>query len=89
MSDTVDIWPDIKCPVGVTRVVDVGREALGMLSRREAADLLRISLKTLDRRIASGALEAARDGSRVLIAPEALADYKARLRASAARPHAA
>jgi excisionase family DNA binding protein len=69
--------------------MDVGREALEMLSRTDAARLLSLSLRTLDRRIASGDLEAVKDGTRVLIAPEAVADYKARLRASAARPAAA
>ena len=86
----VDHAPNIYCAVeAVRRLTDVGRESLRLLSRKEAAKLLSLSEKTLDRRIASGDLEAVRDGGRVLIAPEAIADYKAKLRARAARPDAA
>lgn len=69
-------------------MTDVGNETLGMLTRERVAELLNLSVKTVDRRIRSGLLAAVKDGSRVLIAPEAVADYKARLR-TAGKPAAA
>lgn len=60
-------------------MTSVGSEALGMLDVKQVAALLRLSVVTIRRRIKSGDLEAVHDGARVLIAPEAVADYKARL----------
>ena len=61
----------------------VGSEVLGMFSVKEVAAMLRLSEVTIRRRIKSGALEAVHDGSRVLIAPEAVTKYKAQLPSAA------
>lgn len=64
-------------------MIDVGDEALDMLSVKEVAMRLRLSEVTIRRLIKSGKLEGVHEGARVLVAPEAVADYKARLRATA------
>lgn len=64
-------------------MTDVGAEALDLLSVKEVAARLRLSEVTIRRLIKSEDLEAVRVGARVLVAPEAVADYKARLRAAA------
>lgn len=63
--------------------MDVGDEALDMLSVKEVSTRLRLSEVTIRRLIKSGDLEGVHVGARVLVAPEAVADYKARLRAAA------
>jgi excisionase family DNA binding protein len=64
-------------------MIDVGDEALDFLDIGEVATRMRVSKSTVRRLIASGDLEALRVGSRVLIAPEAVLEYKKRLRAEA------
>jgi excisionase family DNA binding protein len=70
-------------------VTDVGAEALDLLTVAEVAARLRISARTVKRliyaeRARSGTgLESVKVGSRVLVAPEAVAEYKIRLRAVA------
>lgn len=63
-------------------MTDVGEEALDLLGVKEVAVRLRVSAVTVRRLIASGELEKVRIGRRVLVAPEAVAEYKARLRAA-------
>lgn len=53
-----------------------------MHSRAEAAQLLGISIPTLDRRLAAGDLEHYKDGSRVLIDTAQIEEYKAKHRRS-------
>lgn len=69
------------------RVDDENRltfDAVGnLLSVKEVATRLRLSEVTIRRLIKSGDLEGVHVGARVLVAPEAVADYKARLRATA------
>ena len=68
---------------------EVGTEALRLLTVRQVAALLNCSEKTVYRRIWEKQLEAVPFGSRSLrVAPEALAEYKARLRGRAAKPAA-
>jgi len=64
-------------------LTDVGDEALDLLSVKEVAKRTRLSEVTIRRLIRKGDLEAVRVGARVLVAPEALAEYKGRLRATA------
>lgn len=64
-------------------MIDVGDEALDLLSVKEVATRLRLSEVTIRRLIKKGDLESVRVGSRVLVAPEAVAEYKASLRAVA------
>lgn len=64
-------------------MTDVGNEALDMLSVKEVATRLRLSQVTIRRLIKAGALEGVRVGSRVLVAPEAVREYKDKLRAAA------
>lgn len=64
-------------------MTDVGSEALDFLNVGEVAGRLRLSKQTVRRLIASGALEAVREGTRVLIAPEAVLEYKNKKRAEA------
>lgn len=64
-------------------MVDVGDEALNLLSVKEVATRLRLSEVTIRRLIKSGDLEAVRVGVRVLVAPEAVIEYKDKLRAAA------
>lgn len=54
-----------------------------MLSVKEVATRLRLSEVTVRRLIKKGDLEGVHVGTRVLVAPEAVADYKDRLRAAA------
>lgn len=68
-------------------MVDVGDEALDLLDVGEVATRLRLSKPTVRRLIASDDLEAVRVGRRVLIAPEAVLEYKNRLRAEAQARH--
>jgi excisionase family DNA binding protein len=65
-----------------TTVLDVGMEALDLLTVGEVAARMRVSTVTVRRLIASDDLEAVRIGRLVRVAPEALADYKGRLRAA-------
>ena len=64
-------------------MADVGDEALDMLSVKEVATRLRLSVVTIRRLIKSGALEGTHVGTRVLVAPEAVLEYKDKLRAAA------
>lgn len=64
-------------------MVDVGDEALDLLTVKEVAERLRLAVVTIRRLISSGDLEGVHVGSSVRVAPEAVAEYKARLRAAA------
>jgi len=64
-------------------MTDVGPEALDLLTAAEVAARLRLSVKTVRRLIAAGKIEAVRIGTLVRIAPEAVIEYKNRLRAEA------
>jgi len=64
-------------------MIDVGNEALDMLDIGEVATRLRLSKTTIRRLIHSGELEGVKVGTRVLVAPEAVAEYKDKLRAAA------
>jgi excisionase family DNA binding protein len=64
-------------------LTDVGDEALDLLSVKEVATRLRLSEVTIRRLIKSGRLEGLREGARVLVAPEAVLEYKKQLRAEA------
>jgi excisionase family DNA binding protein len=64
-------------------MTDVGDEALDFLDIPQVAARLRLSAQTVRRLIKAGKLEAVREGRRVLVAPEAVLDYKNRLRAAA------
>ena len=64
-------------------MTDVGDEALDMLSVKEVAARLRLSVVTIRRLIKSGDLEGTHVGTRVLVAPEAVLEYKDKLRAAA------
>lgn len=64
-------------------MTDVGPEALDLLTVAEVAARLRCSVKTVRRLVADKKLEAVRIGTLVRIAPEAVVEYKERLRASA------
>lgn len=64
-------------------MTDVGDEALDLLSVKEVATRLRLSVVTVRRLIKSKDLEAVHVGVRVLIAPEAVIEYKNKLRAAA------
>lgn len=65
--------------------MDVGDEALDLLTVKEVAARLRFSEVTIRRLIKAGSLEAVREGTSVRVAPEAVAEYKARLRTAAAQ----
>jgi excisionase family DNA binding protein len=82
--------PVIQLPSrGVTTVTEVGTEALRLLTVRQVAELLGYSEKTVYRLIWSEDLEAVTVGTRSRrVAPEALAEYKARLRDRAGKPAA-
>jgi excisionase family DNA binding protein len=68
---------------------EVGEEALRLLTVRQVADLLNCSAKTVYRRIWDSELEAVPFGARSLrVAPEALKEYKDRLRGRGAKPAA-
>jgi excisionase family DNA binding protein len=69
--------------MGDAEYVDVGIEALDLLTIGEVAARLRLSSPTIRRLISSGALEAVHIGRSVRVAPEALAEYKAGLRQAA------
>jgi len=64
-------------------MTDVGSESLDFLTVGEVAARLRCSVKTVRRKIAAGEIEAVRIGTLVRVAPEAVAEYKERLRAAA------
>lgn len=64
-------------------MTDVGNEALDMLSVKEVAARLRLSVVTVRRLIKSRELEGTHVGTRVLVAPEAVIEYKNKLRAAA------
>lgn len=63
--------------------MDVGDEALDLLTIEEVAARLRVSKMTVRRLFASGELESLKVGRSRRFAPEAVADYKDRLRAAA------
>jgi excisionase family DNA binding protein len=67
-------------------VTDVGEESLDLLTVEEVATRLRLSKVTVGRLIKSGELEAVRIGRSRRVAPEAVAEYKSRLRAAAQHP---
>jgi excisionase family DNA binding protein len=67
----------------VSEPVDVGPEVLDLLTVDEVAARLRLSPKTIRQLIWKEELEAVRIGRAVRIAPEAVAEYKKRLRARA------
>ena len=60
--------------------VDVGPEVLGLLTVRQVAGRLSWSERTIRRMIASGKLEAVREGGSVRIAPEAVTACRQRMR---------
>jgi len=60
--------------------IDVGTAVLGLMTTRRVAELLDFSERQVRRMIASGALEAVKDGSSVRILPESIIAYKHRLR---------
>ena len=64
-------------------MTDVGPEALDLLKVSEVAERLRLSVKTVRRLVADKKIEAVRIGTSVRIAPEAVVEYKNRLRADA------
>jgi excisionase family DNA binding protein len=68
-------------------VIEVGEEALDLLTVEEVAKRLRCSPKTVGRLISSGELESVKIGTLRRVAPEALRAYKERLR-SASKPTA-
>ena len=49
-----------------------------LMTRREVADQLRVSLRLVDGLIGGGQIQVVRIGRRVLVAQEALADFVAR-----------
>lgn len=61
-------------------MVDVGDEALQLLTVPDVAKLLRLSKSTVWRMVHSGELKSVKRGSSRRIAPEDLADYKDKLR---------
>lgn len=61
---------------------DVGIDALGLLTVQQAADLLKVSVRTVRRLIAVGELRPVRIGAAVRIAPEDLTAYIDTLRSS-------
>jgi excisionase family DNA binding protein len=73
-------------------VTDVGNEALDLLTAREVAKRLRVSERTVKRLIYANrkepgaGLESVKIGELVRVAPEAVIEYKARLRAAAQAP---
>lgn len=70
-------------------MTEVGTGALNLLKVREVAELLGLCEKTVYRLIWSGELEAVTVGTRARrVAPEAVAEYKARLRDQAGKPAA-
>lgn len=64
-------------------MIDVGNESLDLLTVNEVCARLRLSVATVRRLIRSGELESVKVGASRRVAPEALIDYKARLRAAA------
>ena len=63
---------------------EVGTEALDLLTYDEVAVKLRVSVKTVRRLVDSGELESLTVGARSRrIAPEAVIEYKTRLRGAA------
>ena len=70
-------------------MTDVGPEALDLLTVKEVAQRLRVSVKTVRRLVDAGrsqpgaGLESVRIGTAVRVAPEAVIAYKERLRAEA------
>ena len=70
-------------------MTDVGPEALDLLTVKEVAQRLRVSVKTVRRLIDAGrsqpgtGLESVRIGTAVRVPPEAVVAYKKRLRAEA------
>ena len=60
--------------------IDVGTAVLGLMSTKRVAELLEYSEKKVRRLIASGALEAIKDGGCLRVLPESLIEYKQRLR---------
>lgn len=63
--------------------MDVGDEALDLLTTAEVAARLRVSKMTVRRLFESGDLETVKVGRSRRFAPEAVADYKKRLREQA------
>ena len=60
--------------------IDVGTAVLGLMTTKQVAELFNYSEKTVRRLIASGALEAIKDGGLLRVLPESLIAYKQRLR---------
>jgi excisionase family DNA binding protein len=60
--------------------IDVGTAVLGLMTTRRVAELLDFSERQVRRMIASGALEAVKDGGSVRVLPESIIAYKQRLR---------
>jgi excisionase family DNA binding protein len=65
---------------------DVGAAVLGLMTIKRVATLLDFSERQVRRMIASGALEAVKDGGSVRILPESLIVYKQRLRGVRGEP---
>ena len=68
--------------------IDVGAEALDLLTCGEVATRLRLSEKTVRRLIASGDIGSVKIGTLRRVAPEAVIAYKKRLIAAAQAPAA-
>ena len=60
--------------------IDVGTAVLGLMSIKRVAELLDYSERQVRRMIASGTLEAIKDGGSVRVLPESIIAYKQRLR---------
>lgn len=63
--------------------MDVGDEALDLLTTGEVATRLRVSKMTVRRLFESGELESVKVGRSRRFAPEAVAEYKKRIRGAA------
>lgn len=64
-------------------MIDAGTEALDLLTIGEVATRLRLSVRTVRRKIDAGEIEAVKVGVLVRIAPEAVLAYKQMLRTTA------
>jgi excisionase family DNA binding protein len=66
--------------------IDVGTAVLGLMTIKRVSELLDFSERQIRRMIASGALEAVKDGGSVRILPESIIAYKQRLRGARGEP---
>jgi len=66
--------------------IDVGTAVLGLMTIKRVATLLDFSERQIRRMIASGTLEAVKDGGSVRILPESIIAYKQRLRGGRGDP---